>query len=42
MAKIDEFHCKECKKWYDVFKKGAVKGYCLYCKPRDGGTPQSK
>lgn len=34
MAKIDDFHCKGCDKWYDVFKKGAKKGYCLYCKPR--------
>ena len=34
MAKIDDFHCKGCKKWFDVFKKGSKKGYCLHCKPR--------
>lgn len=32
--KIDEFHCKGCKLWKDIFQNGSQKGYCLVCKPR--------
>ncbi|MGP0171210.1 hypothetical protein ACSVIJ_04930 [Pseudomonas sp. NCHU5208] len=43
MSKIDEFHCKKgCGGWFDVFKKGAQKGYCITCKPRQPATPKRK
>lgn len=32
--KIDDFRCKGCNQWKDVFQKGSQKGYCLVCKPR--------
>lgn len=32
--KIDDFRCKGCNQWKEVFQKGSQKGYCLVCKPR--------
>ena len=34
VPKIDQFHCKNCDRWFDVFKKGAKKGFCMTCSPR--------
>lgn len=42
MAKIDDFHCKGCNKWFDIFKKGAKKGFCMTCKPRQQPEPKKK
>lgn len=40
--KIDDFHCKGCNGWFDVFKKGAKKGFCMTCKPRPLGQQKRK
>lgn len=42
MAKIDEFHCKGCGKWCDVFQKGSKKGFCMTCKPRPQSEPKTR
>lgn len=31
---IDDFKCKGCNRWFNIFQKGSVKWFCLTCRPR--------